>query len=86
MSAPYSKRFEAFLCCHEKGPKISLGAAAKYLKKSKSFVKKWNQIHLACKIREIWRSLPVQYAETLVESISRRCQAILSNNGDWTSY
>ncbi|KAF2887270.1 hypothetical protein ILUMI_18903 [Ignelater luminosus] len=144
---------------------MSLGAAAKYLKKSKSFVKKWkeiyqralipsadkwfgkgnrdwllqedndrkhrsrlcsmwkeendvqilgwtsqsldanpieniwalmkmklqgviikNQIHLACKIRDIWRSLPVEYAETLVESIPRRCQVILSNNGDWTSY
>ncbi|KAF2891845.1 hypothetical protein ILUMI_14328 [Ignelater luminosus] len=45
-----------------------------------------NQIHLARKIREIWRSLPVQYAETLVESVPRRCQAILRNNGDWTSY
>ncbi|KAF2891947.1 hypothetical protein ILUMI_14226 [Ignelater luminosus] len=42
MSAAYSKRFETvFLCCHEKGPNMSLGAAAKYLKKSKSFVKKW---------------------------------------------
>ncbi|KAF2895188.1 hypothetical protein ILUMI_10988 [Ignelater luminosus] len=42
MSAAYSKRFEAvFLCCHEKGPKMSLGAAATYLKKSKSLVKKW---------------------------------------------
>ncbi|KAF2878884.1 hypothetical protein ILUMI_27285 [Ignelater luminosus] len=45
-----------------------------------------NQIHLARKIREIWRTLPVQYAEKLVESIPRRCQAILSNNGDWISY
>lgn len=42
MSACYLKRFEAvFLCSHPKGPKMSSVAAAKYIKKSKSFVKKW---------------------------------------------
>lgn len=42
MSAKYAKRYEAvFLCTHPKGPKMSQSAAAKYIKKSKSFVKKW---------------------------------------------
>lgn len=33
-------------------------------------------------IRKIWRSLPVANAETLVETMHRRCQAILDNGGD----
>ena len=37
-------------------------------------------------IRKISRSLPVAYAETLVESMHRRCQAILDNGDDWTYY
>lgn len=37
-------------------------------------------------IRAIWRSLPQQYAENLVESMPKRCQRILDNNGDWTTY
>lgn len=41
---------------------------------------------LSRKIREIWRSLPIEYAEKLVESMPNRCQAILNNNGDWTLY
>ena len=42
MSSVYAKRFEAvFLCTHPNGPLMSYTAAAKYVKKSKSFVKKW---------------------------------------------
>ena len=44
MSAIYAKRFEAvFLCTHPKGPKMNYVVAAKYIKKSVSFVKKWVQ-------------------------------------------
>ena len=39
MSTKYASRYEAvFLCTH---PKMSQLAAAKYMKKSKSFVQKW---------------------------------------------
>ncbi|CAK9826175.1 hypothetical protein ANTRET_LOCUS4064 [Anthophora retusa] len=42
MSAAYASRFEAvFLCKHPKGPKMSHAAVAKYIGKSKTFVKKW---------------------------------------------
>ena len=41
MSTKYASRYEAvFLCTH---PKMSQLAAAKYMKKSKSFVQKWVQ-------------------------------------------
>ena len=44
MSAIYAKRFEAvFLCTHPKRPKMNYLVAAKYIKKSVSFVKKWVQ-------------------------------------------
>lgn len=44
MSAPYASRYEAvFLCSHPRGPKMSHAAAAKYMGKSKSFVRKWVQ-------------------------------------------
>ncbi|CAK9833892.1 Transposable element Tcb2 transposase [Anthophora retusa] len=41
---------------------------------------------LVRRIREIWRSLPVSYAAKLVESMPRRCEAIIANGGDWTHY
>lgn len=42
MSAAYASRYEAvFLCLHPKGPKMSYGVAAKYMRKSKTFVSKW---------------------------------------------
>ena len=41
---------------------------------------------LSWRIKEVWRSLPTEYAEKLVESMPRRCQAIIQNNGDWTVY
>lgn len=41
---------------------------------------------LCRQIRAVWRSLPTRYAETLVDSMPRRCRAIISNNGDWTTY
>lgn len=44
MSLAFAKRFEAvFLCTHPKGPKMSFSQAAKYIKKSKYFVEKWNK-------------------------------------------
>lgn len=44
MSAVYALRFKAvFLCHHEKGPKLTHAAAARYLRKSKSFVQMWVQ-------------------------------------------
>ena len=50
MSSVYAKRFEAvFLCTHPKGPLMSYTAAAKYIKKSKWFVKKWDERYKANK-------------------------------------
>jgi len=41
MSVAYISRYEAvFMCLHPKGLKMSHGAAAKYMKKSKTFVNK----------------------------------------------
>lgn len=38
----FSKRFEAvFLCSHSHGPKLSISATAKQIKKSEAFVRKW---------------------------------------------
>ena len=51
MISVYAKRFEAvFLCTHPKGPLLSYTAAAKYIEKSKSFVKKWVERYKANKI------------------------------------
>ena len=36
--------------------------------------------------RQMWRSLPATYAQNLVESMPKRCQAILVNHEDWTIY
>ena len=50
MSSVYAKRFEAvFLCTNPKGPLMSYTAAAKYIKKSKWFVKKWVERYKANK-------------------------------------
>ena len=47
MSAKFLKRHEAvFLVNHEKGPKLTYKAAAKYIRKSEAFVKKWVQRYL----------------------------------------
>jgi len=40
---------------------------------------------LSIQIKKIWRSLPNEYAEKF-ESMEKRCQAIISNGGDWTRY
>ncbi|EFN76077.1 hypothetical protein EAI_03879 [Harpegnathos saltator] len=37
-------------------------------------------------IRLIWKYLPNEYAVNLVESMPRRCQAIINAGGDWTHY
>ena len=50
MSAAYVSRFEAvFLCTHPKGPKMSFSSAAKYMKKSKTFVAKWVERYMELK-------------------------------------
>lgn len=46
----------------------------------------YNLKQLSRVIRKIWRSLSTDYAEKLVESMLRRCQAILDNGGDFTVY
>jgi len=40
MSSAYA-RYEVFLCLYRKRPKMSYGAAVKYMKKLKTFVSKW---------------------------------------------
>jgi len=39
---------------------------------------------LSTRIKKIWRSLSRE--QNLVESMPRRCQAIIDNGGDWTCY
>lgn len=46
----------------------------------------FNLKSLCRQIRQIWRSLSVEYAQKLVESMATRCGAIVDNNGDWTPY
>lgn len=46
----------------------------------------YNLKQLTREIRRIWRALPVKYAENLVESMPRRCQAIIDSAGDFTAY
>lgn len=41
---------------------------------------------LSWQIRRIWRSLPLEYAVKLVDSMLRRYQAIIDAGGDWTHY
>jgi len=55
-------------------------AAAKYMQKSKQFVSKWVN-----RYKEV-KNVPQEYAKNLVESMPRRCQAIIDAGGDWTCY
>ena len=41
---------------------------------------------LARQIQLIWKALPLEYTENLVESMPRRYQAIIDAGGDWTHY
>lgn len=41
---------------------------------------------LSREIRRIWKALPLEYAVNLIESMPRRCQAIIDAGGDWTHY
>ena len=51
MSTKYASRYEAvFLCTH---PKMSQLAAAKYMKKSKSFVQKWVQYNVTKNVDDL---------------------------------
>lgn len=46
----------------------------------------FNLKQLSREIRRIWKALPLEYAKNLVESMPRRCQAIIDAGGDWTHY
>lgn len=46
----------------------------------------YTEKQLSYQIKKIWRSLPQEYAENLVKSMEKRCQAIINNDGDWTKY
>lgn len=49
MSAVFKKRFESvFLVTHPKGPQMSIKSAAKYLKTSEAFVRKWIKRYKEC--------------------------------------
>ena len=37
-------------------------------------------------IKEEWQSLTIEYAKKLAESGTRRCEAVIANNGDWIPY
>lgn len=37
-------------------------------------------------LKKIWKDLTPEYAAKLSESCTRRCQSIIDNNGDWTTY
>ena len=45
-----------------------------------------NRFGLIRAIKEEWRSLSVEYSQKLAQSCSKRCQAVLDNNGDWIPY
>lgn len=46
----------------------------------------WTAKQLSRQIRLIWKRLPRQLAQNLVQSMSRRCEAIIANGGDYTCY
>jgi transposase len=53
---------------------------------------KIRQRNITCKdgliraIKEEWTSLSIEYAQTLASSGTRRCKAVIENNGDWIPY
>jgi len=57
-----------------------------YIKHKLRSKRTYTSKQLSCEIRRIWRSLPLEYAIKLVESMPRRCQAIIDADGDWTHY
>lgn len=57
-----------------------------YIKHKLQGKKTFTLKQLSTQIRRIWRSLPREYAENLVSSMPRRCQAIIDAGGDWTPY
>lgn len=48
------------------------------------------QIHntkqLASRLKKIWKNLSIDYAEKLVDSMDKRCGAIIDNGGDFIKY
>lgn len=57
-----------------------------YIKQKLRGKRTYTAKQLSRNIRQIWRALPLQYAVNLVESMPRRCQAIIDAGGDWTHY
>lgn len=45
-----------------------------------------NDEQLRQQLKVIWKSLPLEYAENLVENIDRRCQPIMDNEHDRMKY
>jgi len=45
-----------------------------------------NLIDLKRCIKREWRSLPVELAKNLVESMQRRIRQVVANKGDFTTY
>ena len=89
-----------FLCTHPKGPKMSQLAAAKYMKKSKSFVQKWVQRYNVaknvddlpergsiCKVdkKRRWKNSESVFAESWLKAL-RQGQAKLKQKGLDISY
>lgn len=56
---------------------MKLQIAGKNLKTTKDLIRK---------LKKIWGSFTLDYAEKLAESCQRRCQLIIDNGGDWTTY
>ena len=46
----------------------------------------YNLAQLSRHVRKLWRDLSSTYAETLVDSMPKRCPAIIDNTSDWTIY
>ena len=71
ISTKYASRYEAvFLCTHPKGPKMSQLEAAKYMKKSKSFVQKWVQRYNVAKNIDDLRNV-TRYAKWTKKTIKK---------------
>jgi len=41
---------------------------------------------LLFQIKKMWRFLPTKYTQNLVDSMPKKCKAIIDNGSDWTRY
>ncbi|CAK9799195.1 hypothetical protein ANTPLA_LOCUS1927 [Anthophora plagiata] len=87
MSAVYTKQFKAvFLCCHPKGPNISVRSTAKYMHKSREFINKRVQRYKDSKnINDLLdrgsKRAKCGIFERVRDSVKRRCQACVEMEG-----